>query len=164
MPQNAGPSIQLLAALDASLSAARAEFPPLVKTKSNPHFKSRYCPLDAIFDAVIPVLSRHGLSLSSGYVMTQAGCVLLTTLSHVGGGWRSSTFPILNLEPQKAGSAATYAQRYSVTALLGVAAEEDDDGNFAQAQVQGRPMGNGAGPGFSSPAPMGAPQQSGALW
>ena len=44
----------------------------------------------------------------------------------------SSFFPITTTEPQKMGSAITYAKRYLLTTVFNVIAEEDDDGNAAQ--------------------------------
>jgi hypothetical protein len=128
---NAGPTIGAVAALDAAVIRARGNFAPVLKTGNNPAFKSRYAPLDSVLEAVMPALSAEGLSISSGLVEENGAWRVLTTLSHVSGGWRVSRFPIGDLAPQKVGSALTYSMRYGVSALLSLAAEEDDDGNAA---------------------------------
>ena len=131
LPANAGPTIGAIVALDAAVIRARANFAPVLKTGNNPAFRSKYAPLDAVLEAVLPALSAEGLSISSGLVEEDGNWRVLTTLSHVGGGWRVSRFPIGDLAPQKVGSALTYSMRYGVSALLSLAAEEDDDGNPA---------------------------------
>ena len=135
LPTNAGPSLAALCALDAALIKARGNFAPILKGNTNPAFKgSRYATLDVVLDAVMPALCDQGLSISSAIVESGDKWRVLTTLSHVGGGWRVSTFPIGDLAPQKVGSALTYGQRYGICALLSVAGEEDDDANAASTQ------------------------------
>lgn len=131
LPPNCGPTVAAVAALDAALCRARGSFSPILKNSSNPHFHSKYANLDTVLDAVMPALSAEGLSISSGLVEDGGTWRVLTTLSHVGGGWRVSRFPVTDTAPQKIGSAMTYAQRYGVSALLCVASEEDDDANAA---------------------------------
>ena len=134
LPTNAGPSLAALCALDAALVKARPNFAPILKGSANPHFHSKYATLDTVLDAVMPALCDQGLSISSAIVESGDKWRVLTTLSHVGGGWRVSTFPIGDLAPQKVGSALTYGQRYGICALLSVAGEEDDDANAASTQ------------------------------
>lgn len=132
LPPNAGPTIELIAALDAALVKARGKYGDLTKDADNPYFSSKYLSLDKLLSSVAPALGSQGLSVSSSYQATPAGFVVTTTLSHVGGGYRTSTFPVLDVtKSQAVGSSGTYAMRYNLTQLLCVAAETDDDGNAA---------------------------------
>jgi hypothetical protein len=60
---------------------------------------------------------------------------LTTILMHNSGEWISGTYPLMVTDkestPQGYGSALTYARRYGLSAVLGVIADEDDDGNAA---------------------------------
>jgi hypothetical protein len=122
--------------LAAALIAARAEFPPIPKDSTNPHFKSKFASLDAILGAVVPVLSAHGLIL----VQPIRGRSIETTILHESGEMLASSYPLPeNLDdPQKLGAAVTYGRRYSASSLLGITADEDDDGNAASAPRQSR--------------------------
>lgn len=120
-----------------SLLAARADFGPIVKDKVNPHYKSRYADLETVLDAVSESLAKHGLLLVQRTEVGESGHVLLTELVEVASSDKIvSTYPLVPSrpnDPQALGSALTYARRYSILALLGVAAE-DDDGQKASQQ------------------------------
>jgi hypothetical protein len=60
--------------------------------------------------------------------------VLVTRLIHESGEWLGSRYPVhpVKADPQGEGSALTYARRYALMALVGIA-PEDDDGNAANA-------------------------------
>jgi hypothetical protein len=99
----------------------------------NPAFKSKYADLASIRNATIPALSRNGLSLFQMTRLNGEGMSLVTRLAHSSGQWLESTYPLpINDRPHIMGSALTYARRYSWAALVGIAAEEDEDGNAAQ--------------------------------
>jgi len=99
----------------------------------NPFFKSKYADLACIIDTVRKPLSDAGLS----YVQlpeTKDGKVGVTTiLMHTSGQWiKSSLFLKTDKDTaQGAGSALTYAKRYSLASIVGIAADLDDDGNAA---------------------------------
>jgi hypothetical protein len=108
-----------------------------VKDSTNPFFKSKYATLDAVWEAIRTSLCENGLSVVQSFdpeLDTDIGLVqLTTTLLHNSGEWISGTLtmkPVKN-DPQGMGSAITYARRYALAALVGVAPEEDDDGNAA---------------------------------
>ena len=100
---------------------------------SNDHFHSKYASLAAVRDAVVPVLAKHGLSLVQSPVTGDktAGCSWL--LMHKSGQWLSGEvcLPVDRWSAHGIGSAITYARRYSMQAIAGVAGEADDDGNAA---------------------------------
>jgi hypothetical protein len=113
-----------------ALINARAEFPPIEKDKTNPHFKMSYASLDSVLDAVTPVLCRYGLVLVQ--VMEKGG-ILKTQLFHESGEVLTSEYELPDIQDsQKKGAALTYARRYSVCALLSITADEDDDANSAK--------------------------------
>jgi hypothetical protein len=119
--------------LIAALIKAQSEFSPIKKNKTNPHFKSRYADLDEVLTAVLPALQNNGILLSQSMDIQEGIQGLSTMLYHVSGESIASFFKLPEEgNPQKLGSLITYARRYSICAILGVTAEEDDDGNGAK--------------------------------
>jgi len=114
---------------------ARAEFQPVKKTLTakTGTYSYDYADLGMILDATVPALSKHGLLVSQATTLLDGGLILVTRLFHTSGQWLEATYPLsLYPRPQEQGSAITYARRYTLGALLGVAAEGDDDGQQAQ--------------------------------
>jgi len=121
--------------LATALAKAQGEFKPIPKNRTitipnrGPY---AYAELPAILEVVRPTLSKHGLAIIQAIDHAEA-LVLLTRLTHSSGQWVESVHPLRHYEkPQEFGSALTYARRYALTALLGVAAEDDDDASAAQ--------------------------------
>jgi len=126
--------------LAAALAAAQGMMENAVMNRVNPHFKSKYADLAAIFDAARKPLSANGLAI----VQTIGDGVLHTRLLHTSGQWIASEHPLpMSGKPQEIGSALTYARRYSLSALIGIAADEDDDANAAEKvhRANGKPTG-----------------------
>jgi hypothetical protein len=128
-----------------ALLKARAECTPILKTSVNPAFRSKYADLAAIYDAVIPALTANGLVLSQPTAFREGVLVVETIIVHAASGeyWGCEypAIPVKN-DPQGLGSATTYAKRYGASAILALAADEDDDGNAAShrhPQDVGRP-------------------------
>jgi ERF superfamily len=119
------------ASLAAALCAAQAEMHNATLNKVNPHFKNQYADLAAIRDATIPALTKHGLSISQEMDMDEVfGFHLRTVLRHDKTDEKGiSRYPLPTAldKPQVMGSAITYARRYSWSAIVGIASEEDDD-------------------------------------
>ena len=119
--------------LTTALAKAQAEMENAPLNKVNPHFKSKYADLAAIRDATLPVLTKHGLSISQTTRLDGEQFVLVTFLAHASGQYITSVYPLpFSDKPQVMGSAITYARRYSWASMCGVTAEEDDDANAAQ--------------------------------
>lgn len=115
--------------LAAALAQAQGMMENAVMNRVNPHFKSKYADLAAIFDAARKPLSANGLAI----VQTIGDGVLHTRLLHTSGQWIASEHPLpMSGRPQEIGSALTYARRYSLSALIGIAADEDDDATGAE--------------------------------
>jgi hypothetical protein len=124
-------------ALIPALIKARASFKPIKKDKVNPHYKSRYVTMDGLLDAVEESLSANGLTIIQTTDIVDGHPVLLTHLFHESGDSIKGTYLLPDsTDPQKMGSALTYARRYALCAILSVTADEDDDGNAASTGQQ----------------------------
>jgi len=110
-----------------------AELQNVAKTADNPYFKSKYAPLEAIIDATRAVLAKHKLAIQHLPVFEDGKAGVITRIVHCNGVTEDSTLllPLKDQSPQGVGSAITYARRYSLSAVLGIASEEDDDGNVS---------------------------------
>lgn len=117
------------------LAKAQGEFAPAVMDAVNPHFRSKFAPLRSIMASVRPALAKHGLAVVQA-PSTANGCVTVTTrIVHDSGQWLEDalTLPLgERATPQAVGSLITYIKRYALAAMLGVVAEEDDDGALAE--------------------------------
>lgn len=140
-----------IAALSAALAKAQGQIEGAKKDSANPHFKSRYADLASCWDACREALSKNGLAVIQAPGEAAEGLVEMTTLlTHESGEWISErlTIPLAKVDAQGYGSAVTYARRYALTAMVGIA-PEDDDGNAA---VAGQGAANNA-PRQQRPAP-----------
>jgi len=118
--------------------AAQKEFGPALKTSTNPHFRSRYADLSACVEAVIDALNSNGLGLVQVTHPCESGVSVETVLVHESG--QTMTNGVLHVPASKQdaqgyGSALTYARRYSLMAICGIA-PEDDDGNKASKPIE----------------------------
>lgn len=117
-----------IAALAASLAKAQAVIEGAKKDSVNPHFRSRYADLASVWDACRKPLTDHGLSVMQLPGKDEGGYYLITVLAHSSGEWIESKLAFVPVkdDPQGLGSALTYARRYALAAMVGVAPEEDD--------------------------------------
>lgn len=125
--------------LAAALAAAQAELRNPVFDSQNPHFKSKFASLAQVRDTITPTLAKHGLSVTQLATNDDQGRPSVETiLLHKSGQWLSSTLavPVGKSDAHGAGSAITYARRYSLMAIVNVVGDEDDDGNSAVAGKQ----------------------------
>jgi hypothetical protein len=129
-----------IAALAAALANAQGEMSGATKDKTNPHFKSSYADLASGWDACREPLSKNGLAVLQPPTSTGASVTVTTILAHSSGEWIESDFTMTAGQntPQGMGSCLTYARRYALFAMVGIA-PEDDDGNEASQQPSGRP-------------------------
>lgn len=123
--------------LAAALVKFQADLPDIGLDSENPHFKSKFASLPKITKIVLPKLAEHGLTFTSGGTVLDGQFGLSATLLHESGEERSGFFPIIATDPQKIGSAFTYARRYLLSSLTGIVADADDDGNGASLPTQG---------------------------
>lgn len=117
--------------LAAALAKAQAEMKNARLNKVNPHFKSRYADLAEIRDTVTPALAKNGIAAVHGMDTAENSIQVVTRLIHSSGQWIESRFPIAYDKPQTMGSAITYGRRYNLSAIVNIAADDDDDANAA---------------------------------
>lgn len=128
-----------IAALSKALAAFQSEVKDPKKDNDNPFFKSKYVALDGLTAAVRPVLAKHGLSFMQFPTGDGQTVSVTTLLLHESGEYiESEPFAMkpTKSDPQGMGSAVTYARRYSLQSVLGVAWEEDDDANTTSQPAQ----------------------------
>ena len=127
-----------LSELAPALAKAQAAMQPANKERVNPHFRSRYADLSAIWDACRVPLTSNGLSIIQMPVdMAEPNRVGLSTmLLHSSGQYIRSlvSTTLTKNDAQGIGSALTYLRRYALAAMVGIVADEDDDGNAARRQ------------------------------
>lgn len=124
--------------LAGALSKAQGAISGAVKGKENPFYKSKYADLSAVMTACREPLSVNGIAIIQGMQFEGVERWIETLLVHSSGQWVSANYPVKPVkdDPQGLGSAITYARRYALMALVGIAAEdEDDDGNNASDKV-----------------------------
>ena len=123
-----------IADLAAALAKAQAQVEGAKKDSTNPHFKSAYADLEAVWAACRKPLTDNGLCIHQRCCRDDDGqSKLVTRILHSSGQWiEDGGIPLLvdKGSMQGLGSALTYARRYGLMAAVGIA-PEDDDGNAA---------------------------------
>lgn len=127
--------------LAAALAKAQGEFPTIEKTseanipmKSGGSFKYCYADLAEILKTVTPTLSKFELAIHQTTTYTkESGLLLKTMLLHSSGEKLSGDYPLaIHEDARKMGAELTYARRYTITAMLGVQADDFDDEGAVQ--------------------------------
>src|SRR6266576_1390889 len=112
----------------------------------------RYAPLSSGLDIVRKTLGQHEIAtVQTTAIDPRTGMVNLTTmLAHSSGEWIASDWPVCaateTTNPQRMGAALTYARRYALFTLVGIAGEDDLDA-----------------PDLSAPSPSGSASRSGVV-
>jgi hypothetical protein len=114
----------------------------------------RYAPLSSGLDIVRKVLGQHEIATVQTTAIDQAtqAVSLTTVLAHSSGEWIASDWPVCALSemavPRRMGAALTYARRYALFTLVGIAGEEDLDapdlGGQPVTRERSLPKGNGS--------------------
>ena len=121
--------------LAAALSKAQSEIRGAKKDSINPFFKSNYADLDTVIKSCFPQLTKNGLSVIQGNDTCDKGSFYITTmLLHESGQWIKSRLKMPiggKQDAQAVGATITYARRFSLSAMVGIA-QTDDDGNSIQ--------------------------------
>jgi hypothetical protein len=146
-----------------ALVLAKSKMEPPTKDKTNPHFKSKYADLASLKSSYQTALTDAGLSVVSALGLKDTVLTLTTTVVHADTAeFVASDFPIpAGLKAQEIGSAVTYGRRYNISCLLDIVAEDDDDGNAAQAGTTKAPekvSAPAAAPPVQAPKPTPAPE------
>lgn len=126
-----------------ALAAAQAQMGKAIKDSTNPAFKSKYADLASVIDACLPALNANGIAIYQPTIDDDAGRFVETILAHESGETIRCRVPLIvqKNDMQGYGSAVTYARRYGLMCMAGIA-PEDDDGNAAAkaAPVVERPI------------------------
>lgn len=116
-----------------ALSGWQATQPTSAMSGKNPHFRSKFSTLQDIVDCV-RTAGEFGMAFTQEVDFDETRIYVRTVLMHISGETRESRTPVISkdsTDPQKMGSAITYAKRYGLQAMFGIPADEDDDGNRA---------------------------------
>jgi hypothetical protein len=136
----------------ADLINALAEFENVKGNKINPAFstatkKSMYVSLDALLEAIKPILHKNNLAMIQSLISEEGKVGIETSFLHTSG--QSFAFGKLmvkseNLTPQQIGSSLTFLKRQSIQTACGISVDLDDDGNRASntpmPQAAGAPL------------------------
>ena len=126
-----------------ALAAAQAQMGKAIKDSTNPAFRSRYADLASVMDACLPALNANGVAVYQPTIDDDTGRFVETILAHESGETIRCRVPLIvqKNDMQGYGSAVTYARRYGLMCMAGIA-PEDDDGNAAAkaAPVVERPI------------------------
>ena len=114
----------------ADLIAAQGACDPVLKDATNPHFRSKYASLSSCVDSCKEAFHKHNFALLQSNGHDEYGQYVKTELLHTtGASWGSVVYLVLSKQDmQGLGSAITYARRYGLLGMVGLA-PEDDDGN-----------------------------------
>jgi len=135
--------VAALAKAQAGLTApARNREVEVVSKRTGGRYKFSYTTLDAIIEHVREPLTTNGLWFVQSLAKDEGRYSLLTKLVHSSGQWMASETPILaeTKDNQDFGAAITYMKRYSLAAMLGVAADEDTDGQSGEGKKEKQPI------------------------
>ena len=118
--------------LYAALAAAQAQMGKATKSANNPHFKAKYADLAEVMDACLPALNANGIAVIQPIRTVDGKLYVGTVLVHQSGETLECDVPLIvqKNDMQGLGSAITYARRYGLMSMAGIA-PEDDDGNAA---------------------------------
>jgi hypothetical protein len=140
--------------LAAALVAAQKQMPAVHKDSENQGFKrngkpAKYVSLDKLIETTKPILAEHGLAILQPPTEVNGFPALKTILLHESGEFLEDTMLLPTPDKPGAhglGAALTYCRRFAWASMLGVANDEDDDGNTASARQGGEPHSVGSVP------------------
>lgn len=107
----------------------QSEIGVLVKTETNPFFKSKYMDINGLLEQLLPLLEKHGLTVVQPLSNIDGKPVIKTIVCDVELNDRfiEESMPLPDLQdPQKMGSVITYYRRYALQSLFLLRAEDDE--------------------------------------
>lgn len=126
-----------------ALAKAQGEIQNPAKNRVNPHFKSKYADIADGLDVIRPTLSKFGIAFVQATELHEDMVILRTRMIHTSGQWLESTYPVGRfVKHQELGASLTYAKRQALFSIVGVAGDDDDDGNSATASPGTRRTSN----------------------
>ena len=163
IPQYKTPQAEPVSKGDNNIAMALIAFhqtnPHAYEDKRNPHFKNKYASLESVIKAV-RTASQFGLTFTQEMDFEGDISFVRTVMMHSSGSMRVSRTKIVSKDPndpQKQGSAISYAKRYGLQSIFGLPSD-DDDGEVATLKPEGVapkffPSGNSASGGLTSSKP-----------
>lgn len=131
-----------------ALAKAQTEMGKAIKNAKNPHLKSNYADLGSVMEACFDALHANGFAIMQPCGADERGQYVETVLAHASGEMFSSRVHLVvgKNDMQGVGSAITYARRYGLLGMAGLA-PEDDDGEATKAAPRQQPANHApAGP------------------
>lgn len=131
--------------LPEALAKAQGEFKSIEKDRKNDHLGSKYSTIAAVIEVIREPLAKAGLSFVQPVTMNDGKPLVVTRLMHVSGEWIESQLelPVVQVGKlsvlQMMGVSITYARRYALISMLGLASD-DTDGNVV-GDDKGQPRG-----------------------
>jgi len=127
--------------LAGALAKAQGRMTGALKDSANPFFKSKYADLASCWDACREPLAANGLAVIQTTVEREGSVYVVTTLAHSSGQWIKGWLPVKAKDDgaQAQGSGLTYARRYALAAIVGIA-QIDDDAEAAQGRKASEPV------------------------
>lgn len=114
-----------------AFAKAQGEYPKIGKDKEGHNYK--YVEMQTLLNAILPVLSKNGLSLWQGTTWIEGKTFLVSFLRHSSGQWFANYTPYLDINTTSRnvhhdfGTATTYLRRYQAMAILGIHGDKDTD-------------------------------------
>ena len=99
-----------------------------IKNSTNPHFRSSYADLGNVYDACLKPFNDNGFTVTQPSGRDEYGDFVSTNITHVTGmAFQSKVYLVIEKQTmQGLGSAITYARRYGLLQMAGIAPEDDD--------------------------------------
>jgi hypothetical protein len=127
-----------------AISIAQGQIQPASKDSINPHFRSKFSSLSAVWETIREPLKNNELTVWQDVTTHEKGVSVETKIVHSSGQWVEFgplIMPVGRADPQSIGSATSYAKRYALCAALGVvSSDEDDDANNAMPKDNQNPQ------------------------
>ena len=142
----------------AALAKAQGAIKDAAKGGKNDHLKNKYATLTSIWDACREQLSTNSIAVVQAPSTGDDGSVVVTTrVVHSSGQWLESSMACrpAKFDAQSMGSVTTYLKKYMLAAMVGVAPDDDDDGESAV----GRGSDSGDTRDMRPAAPQSPPQR-----
>lgn len=138
MTDSIGQLVAALAKAQAKFETPRKDKVAKVRSEKG-SYEYRYSDLADLIASVRGPLSENELVFTHCLVPAERGTIVCTILAHSSGEMLKSEYLLPHFQRQQEfGSALTYAKRYALSSLLGIAADDDDDGNIADSATPPR--------------------------
>ena len=131
---------ETIAEIASALVKAQAEMGNAVKDSKNPFFKSKYADLNAVREACMPALNKHGVSVIQPTSVIDGKLYVETVLLHESGEFLSGLYEVVvgkQNDPQALGAAISYSRRYGLQSMVNIGAS-DDDAESAMLRVEAK--------------------------